>query len=129
MVLENLEKKLKTIGFAFGFGAAAFISNPMPAYADTIYHGKLKNAEKAAYVEWNAVKEASKYTKELNKMDNNDPKYNTIKEKRNKSVKDAIKRVGKENNYDVVVEKDDPKIDNYNNINNQVKKKIKDIEE
>ena len=127
MVFRNLEKRLRETFLVLGLTASAMFPS-YNAMADTIYYGKVKDAKKAAYIDWNVVKEASKYTAELDKMDNNDPKYDTIKEKRNKSVKNAIKNVGREDNYDVIVEKGDPKIANYKNINSRVKDKIKDIE-
>ena len=128
MVFENLEKRVKKFGVAIGLVATAMMYSPSPAYAETVYYGKVKDAKSSAYVQWDTVKAASKYTKELDKLNTSDPQYNTTKDKRNKSVKDAIKKVGEDKKYDVVVEKDDPKIDNYKNINDDVKKKIEELE-
>lgn len=104
---------------------AAFMS-PLEAMADTVYFGKVKDAEKPAYVVYDTIKTSSKYHSQL--PEKNHPDYNKILAKRDDSVNEAIRDVAKEKGYDVVVEKEDPKINGYLDINPTVIEKIKENE-
>ncbi len=130
MGFKNLEKRVKkfVIGTAL---TGTIIGYSGLSYADTIYYGKLEQEKKQniAYVEWDEIKKASKYHKQLEKLNKNDPKYMIIQNKRNEEVMNTIKKIAKEKNYDVVIEKDDPKIEGYKNINKEIKKEICRIEE
>ena len=100
--------------------------NPLEARAETIYFGKVKDTKNPAYVVYDTIKTSSKYHSQL--PEKNHPDYNKILAKRNDSVNEAIRDVANEGRYDVVVEKDDPKINGYLDINATVIKKIEENE-
>ena len=137
---QNLEKKVGSLGrvgktiAALGLAAGLYAVAPSlvssPAYADTIYFGKLDKSttQTVAYVTWENIKVKSKYHKQLGGMDKHDPKYTAVLEQRNKSIRDAIRKVGESTKYEVVVEKSDPEIKGYVDINNQVVAKLEEIE-
>ena len=100
---------------------------PQYVAADTIYYGgSIKNKEKPAYIIYDKVKIESRYHQEL--PSKNDPDYDKILQKRNNSVKKAIKQVAKEEGYDVVVEKNDPEIKGYTDISALVIEQLKENE-
>jgi len=107
--------------------SSAFL--PLEALADTTYYGKVdkKKSQEAAYIVFDEVKVKSKYHDEL--PEKNDPNYDKILAQRNKSVNKAVEDVAKDKSYDVVVEKDDPKLTDYTNISDSVITKMEKNEE
>ena len=100
--------------------------------ADTSYYGSYKPREeqKVAYIEYNKLASESKHTL----PPKNDPRYNFILNQRNMNISNAITDVAGNFNgeyevaYDVVVEKDDPRINGYVDITQKVAKRLKEIE-
>jgi len=108
---------------ALGIMAGASFISPLEAMADTVYYGTVKNASNPAYVVYDDVKEKSKYQPKKN-----DTNYDKDVSTRTENIKSAITNVAKNNSYDVVVKKDDPKIDNYKDITSDVIKELESIE-
>ena len=106
--------------------ASAIVLSPLEALADTVYYGKIEGAKTPAWVIFDSLKTESKYHAQL--PDKNSPNYDKILAQRNNSVYTAIRDVATNNKYDVVVEKDDPAINGYVDITEEVKKKIKENE-
>jgi len=100
------------------------------ASAETVYYnnipgGKIKDAKKPAHVVFDEVKTASSI---IVPEDTRNPSYHSQLSKRNASVYGAISTVASRGGHDVVVERGDPVIKDYVNINEAVKKQIKESE-
>ncbi|MEK6875573.1 MAG: hypothetical protein AABX30_02725 [Nanoarchaeota archaeon] len=125
MIWKSLEKRLKQGALVTGLlvGLSSSVSD-----ADTIYYGKLKGAQRIAYVEFDEVKVESKYHKQLERLSETDPKYTVFVNKRYNSIVAAITEVAKEEKYDVVIEKGDPDVKNSTDIGELVMAKLEEIE-
>lgn len=96
----------------------------MNAMAATVYYGgAVKGKEKPAHIVFDTVKVESKYHDKL--PEPGDPAYHKVLQKRNDSVNKAVRDVAKEKGYDVVVEKDDPKLKGSVDITRAVIKRLK----
>ncbi|HRZ85418.1 MAG TPA: hypothetical protein P5277_01430 [Candidatus Paceibacterota bacterium] len=100
--------------------AGMIVASPLySVFADTIYYGNdIKGKSNPAYVEFNKIAEHSKYTKEIPAQ--NDPKYNRVVTDRDASVYAAIFGTAMNKGYDLVVEKNDPVINNAKDITSEV---------
>jgi len=103
------------------------ISPLCTAFADTVYYGgDVKGKSSPTYVEFSKIAEHSKYTKEIPSQ--NDPKYNQAVNERDASVYAAIFNTAMNRGYDLVVEKNDPAIDNAKDITSEVIAQLKNYE-
>ena len=119
----SLKKRLVNLVLAGSFFLASGLS-----YADTIHYGNIKGAKNPAYVELSSIEEQSKYQAKMKEVKEGSVDYESYRTKRNESVANSIGTLAKEKGYDVVVEKDDPKIDNYVEITDEVVTKMKELE-
>ncbi|MEM3074895.1 MAG: OmpH family outer membrane protein [Candidatus Pacearchaeota archaeon] len=100
------------------------------SHADSVYYSsvrKINDSKNPAYIRYNDVALKSKYYKELPKSDS-DPDYYRVLNRIYINISDAIKKCAFENNYDVVVEMNDPEIKGYVDITSKVIEKLKEIE-
>ena len=94
------------------------------AYADSVYFGAVKGAKSPAYIVYKDVSAASKYQPAKDSVD-----YAKQIAKRMENISSAIATVATAGKYDVVVEKADPVIKDYVDINPNVIKSLKEIEQ
>ena len=109
-----------------GLAIASGIGYSPEAYADNIYYqtvNKVSEAKTPAYIIYNNVSAASKY------QPGKDDSDRVAKiAKREGNIRTSITAVAAAGNYDLVVEKGDPVIKNYKDINAEVIETLKAIE-
>jgi Skp family chaperone for outer membrane proteins len=119
----SFKKGLVSLVLSSSFFLASGLS-----YAETVHYGSIKGAKSPAYVELSSIEEQSKYQAKMKDVKEGSVDYESLRTKRNESVSTSIETFAKEKGYDVVVEKDDPKIDNYVEITPGVITKMKELE-
>ena len=93
------------------------------AYADTVYFGKVKDAKTSAYVVYSDISAKSKY--QPGKDDSDRAKKIAT---RDTNIRTSITAVAVAGSYDVIVEKGDPVISGYKDVNKEVIETLKAIE-
>ncbi len=107
-----------------GLAIAGMSLHSPHAYADSVYYGAIKGAKSPAYIVYKDVSAASKYQPAKDSVD-----YAKQIAKRMENISSAIATVATAGKYDVVVEKGDPVIKDYVDINPNVIKSLKEIEQ